>query len=213
MIRMVAFDVGETLVDETRNWSEWADFLGVPRFTFFAVFGALIAAGRHHSEIFPAVSRFDRKGALAARAGTGWKHSIRETDFYPDAIPCFENLRAKGIKVAVVGNQPVECETSLRKLGITLDLLASSEGWGVEKPSAQFFERLIVEAGLLPGEICYVGDRADNDIVPARAAGLKTVFIKRGPWGYIHADSDGAKLADARILTLSELADALGRLS
>jgi HAD superfamily hydrolase (TIGR01662 family) len=209
MIRMVAFDVGETLVDETRNWSEWADFLGVPRFTFFAVFGALIAAGRHHREVFPAVSGFDYKRAVAARHETGWRHSIRSTDFYPDAIPCIEALRKQGIKVGVVGNQPAECEASLTRLGIKLDLLASSESWGIEKPSLKFFERLIAEAGLPAGQVCYVGDRADNDIVPARAAGLKTVFIKRGPWGHIHADSDAARLADLRIDSLSELPAAL----
>ena len=209
MIRVVAFDVGETLVDETRHWSEWADFLGVSRFTFFAVFGALIAAGRHHREIFSAVSPFDYKNALAARSEAGWRHSIRETDFYPDAIPCLEALRKQGIKVGVVGNQPAECETSLTRLGIKLDLLASSESWGIEKPSLKFFERLIAEASFPAEQICYVGDRADNDIVPARAAGLKTVFIKRGPWGYIHADSDAARLADLRIDSLSELPPAL----
>ena len=212
MVSIVVFDVGETLIDETRHWGEWADFLGVPRFTFFAVFGALIAAGRHHSEVFPAVSRFDRDSALAARAETGWRHSIRDTDFYPDAIPCLEVLRKQGIKVGIVGNQPAECETSLIRLGFQLDLLASSESWGVEKPSEKFFERLVAEAGLPAEQICYVGDRADNDIVPARAAGLKTAFIKRGPWGYIHADSNGARLADLRIDSLSELPGALAGL-
>ncbi len=38
-MKAVVFDVGETLVDETRYWDEWADWLGVPRFTFFAVLG------------------------------------------------------------------------------------------------------------------------------------------------------------------------------
>ena len=29
MIKAVVFDVGETLIDETRIWSRWADRLGV----------------------------------------------------------------------------------------------------------------------------------------------------------------------------------------
>jgi len=37
------FDVGETLIDESRMWHEWADILGVPRFTFSAALGAVIA--------------------------------------------------------------------------------------------------------------------------------------------------------------------------
>ena len=30
MIKAVVFDVGETLVDETREYGTWADWLGVP---------------------------------------------------------------------------------------------------------------------------------------------------------------------------------------
>lgn len=44
-LRAVVFDVGETLVDETRAWSAWADWLGIPRLTFLAVCGAAIARG------------------------------------------------------------------------------------------------------------------------------------------------------------------------
>ena len=58
---------------------------------------------------------------------------------------------------------------------------------GGEKPSADFFNRIIAECGCAPGEIAYVGDRLDNDIRPALAAGMVAVFVRRGPWGYIHA--------------------------
>jgi hypothetical protein len=44
VIDAVVFDVGETLVDETREYGNWADWLGVPRHTFSAVFGAVIAS-------------------------------------------------------------------------------------------------------------------------------------------------------------------------
>jgi hypothetical protein len=45
VIEAVVFDVGETLVDETREYGTWADWLGVPRHTFSSVFGAVIAMG------------------------------------------------------------------------------------------------------------------------------------------------------------------------
>jgi hypothetical protein len=51
-VRLVAFDVGEVLVDETRLWSELADWVGVSRLTFLAAFGAVIAEGRHHLDVF-----------------------------------------------------------------------------------------------------------------------------------------------------------------
>ena len=50
MIRAVVFDVGETLVDESREYGSWADWLGVPRHTFSSVFGAVIAEGAASGE-------------------------------------------------------------------------------------------------------------------------------------------------------------------
>lgn len=46
MIGAVIFDMGgECLVDETQEYGTWADWLGVPRHVFSAVFGAVIARG------------------------------------------------------------------------------------------------------------------------------------------------------------------------
>jgi FMN phosphatase YigB (HAD superfamily) len=46
-VTAVVFDVGETLVDETRNWEHAADVAGVPRFTLMALVRA--AAARRES--------------------------------------------------------------------------------------------------------------------------------------------------------------------
>jgi hypothetical protein len=101
MIRMVVFDVGETLVDETRQWSEWAEWLHVPKFTFFAAFGAVIASGSHHREVFRLVANLDFRQAIEKRIESRWRYEIRATDFYPDALPCLEKLRAEGRKLGV----------------------------------------------------------------------------------------------------------------
>ncbi len=213
MIRMVCFDVGETLVDETRHWGEWADWMGVPRLTFFAALGMVIAQGRHHRDVFQLLRPgFDHDTEHARRIAGGWRYSFEPKDFYPDAVPCLAALREAGYKVGIAGNQWKECESEFRRHGIAIDLLASSESWGVEKPSPAFFARLVAEAGLPPDEIAYVGDRADNDIVPVVESGMKAVFIRRGPWGVAHADSHGAKLAHARIETLSELPAVMAKL-
>jgi HAD superfamily hydrolase (TIGR01549 family) len=209
MVRMVVFDVGETLVDETRHWSEWADWLEVPRFTFLAVLGGIIASGRHHRDVFRLFSNVDHQRAIAERTKSGWRYEIRADDFYPDVRPCLEILRTDGLRVGVVGNQPSECEDSLRRMDFEVDLLGSSESWGVEKPTAGFFERLIKEASLPPSEICYVGDHPENDIQPAHSVGLKTAFIRRGPWAFVFSDSTAAGCADLRIDTLSALPEAL----
>jgi phosphoglycolate phosphatase-like HAD superfamily hydrolase len=68
-IRAVVFDVGETLVDETRTWTSWADWLGIPRLTALAMLGAAIARGQHHlapfREMRPEVDLLIRRGPWA----------------------------------------------------------------------------------------------------------------------------------------------------
>lgn len=116
------------------------------------------------------------------------------------------------MRLGLAGNQPAEVEASLRELGLPVDFIASSARWGVEKPSPGFFARLAEEAGLPPGDIAYVGDRLDNDVLPARESGMVAVFLRRGPWGYLHAERPEAALAHLRLDSLTNLADALGRL-
>jgi FMN phosphatase YigB (HAD superfamily) len=48
-----------------------------------------------------------------------------------------------------------------------------------------FFDKLVAVSGHERHEIAYVGDRLDNDIAPAAQGGLVTVWVRRGPWGYV----------------------------
>ena len=191
-VRLVAFDVGEVLVDEARLWGGWADRLGVPRPSFFAAFGAVIDERRHHREVFERVrASFD----VSAPPPQFWSE-LGPADLYPDAAPCLRRLRERGYRTAIVGNVPRPTIPGLRRLGIEADLMASSGEWGTEKPSAGFFTRLIVETNLPAAEIAYVGDRIDNDVLPAKRAGMISVFLRRGPWGIIQANWPEAAGAD-----------------
>ncbi len=71
-IRAVCFDVGETLIDETRHWTEWATFLGVPPLTLFTAIGVIMDRGeslRRVFEIFRPGSEFKPGPQAAGRAG------------------------------------------------------------------------------------------------------------------------------------------------
>jgi FMN phosphatase YigB (HAD superfamily) len=46
-IRAIFFDVGETLIDETRLMHGWADTMGVDRAEFLAVLDDIIAKGEN----------------------------------------------------------------------------------------------------------------------------------------------------------------------
>jgi FMN phosphatase YigB (HAD superfamily) len=211
-IKAVFFDVGETLIDETRLWSTWADWLDIPKLTFFALLGAVIERGEVHRRVFDLVRPdFDYDRERAAQAAAGVPFGIDATDLYPDALPCLATLRAQGYLLGLAGNQPAEAEGLLRTLGLPVDYIATSAGWGVEKPSALFFARLIQEAGCEPDEIAYVGDRIDNDVLPARAAGLLAIFLHRGPWAYVQALRDDVAKVAICLESLSELPAILQR--
>mgnify|MGYP000663315715 CR=1 FL=1 len=209
-LRAVVFDVGETLVDETRAWTAWADWFGIPRLTFLAVCGAVIARGGDHREplrIFR--PGLDLREELRRREAAGSGDRITADDLYPDAVPCLRALQAQGYRVGVAGNQPAHAEAAIAGLELALDLVASSQTWGVEKPDPRFFNRIAAELHLPPSEIAYVGDRVDNDVRPAAAAGLRAIFLRRGPWAWIQAPRDDPPEATLTIANLAELPDAL----
>lgn len=207
MIRAVVFDVGETLVDETREYGTWADWLGVPRHAFSSVFGAVIAQGLDYREAFQYFRPgFDLAAERAKRADAGQPETFGEPDLYPDARPAMTALRGMGVWVGVAGNQTSRAGGILRSLGLPADMIATSDDWGAAKPDPAFFRALTEAAPCDARQILYVGDRLDNDLRPAKAAGLRTAFIHRGPWGYIqerHPDLPGA--ADWRMTTLADL--------
>jgi len=185
-IRAVWFDVGEVLIDETREYGTWADWLGVPRHTFSAVFGAIIARGRDYRDVFQVFRPgFDLDTERQKRIDAGVGEALDENDLYPDARPCLQALKDAGYFVGIAGNQTARAGEYLRGLDLPADVLATSDDWGVTKPEPAFFRKLIEISGHRPDEIAYVGDRLDNDISPAGRAGLLTVWVKRGPWSFI----------------------------
>ena len=76
--------------------------------------------------------------------------------------------------------------------------------WGAAKPDPAFFAHVIEVSPGEPHEIVYVGDHPRQQPEPAKAAELRTAFIRRGPSGYLWAeDPKVRKLADWRIDSLA----------
>ncbi len=204
--RWVVLDVGETLIDETRIWSAWADELAIPRLTFMAALGAVIARGDDHRDVFEllGVARWrDHADAVEARHG-----GFTADDLYPDAIGAIDALRASGNRIAVIANQPAIRAAQLRALGVEPDVMAMSEAIGVGKPDPAFFARTLELLGNPPPDrAAYVGDRVDNDVLPSLRAGLRPAWLRRGPWGLIQQLEPGT----AGVLVVDSLAELVGR--
>ena len=199
MVRAVVFDVGETLVDETRLWGSIADAVGLPRLTVFGVIGGVIERGGHHREVF----------ALLDRERVGWP-ALGGARLLPRraAVP---RRAARGRLPRRRGGEPAGDDRGVHarvrrraRLRDDIGRLGSREaGAGVLR------ERGPARPAFAPSEIAYVGDRVDNDVLPANRAGMVSVFLRRGPWGYLHATWPGAAEARIRIDSLAELPEAL----
>ncbi|MFJ7265721.1 HAD family hydrolase [Streptomyces sp. NPDC099050] len=213
-IRAVVFDVGECLVDETREYGTWADWLGVPRHTFAAMFGAVVAQNRDYREVFQEFRPgFDLTEQREARAAAGQPEHFDESDLYSDVRPAFAQLRADGLWLGIAGNQTVRAGGLLRGLFTgDVDLIGTSDDWGASKPDPEFFLHVAKAVPFAPDEILYVGDRVDNDLRPGKQAGMHTALVRRGPWATIQWDTvEARELPTFRIETLADLSPLIAR--
>jgi FMN phosphatase YigB (HAD superfamily) len=196
-LRAVFFDVGETLVDEERYWRLVARAAGVGPHVVWAALGKTIERGEEHWELWR---------HLGLERPSAWDELVySKDDLYSDALDCLERLRSCGLVVGIAGNQNAALEEWARSAALPVDIVSGSASLGVRKPDLRFFSRLAELAHAEPAEVAYVGDRVDNDVVPALAAGMVAVHVRRGPWGYLHQPPEGA----LRVDSLDELAAVL----
>ena len=186
-LKAVVFDVGETLVDEERWWRRLSDREGLQPHVVWAALGVTIARGEEHTALW---------GHLGIEKPPRWWSEIPYAleDLYPDALECLEGVRALGLQVGVVGNQSEALEAWARESALPADVISSSASLGVRKPDPAFFDNVVELMGCSAREVAYVGDRVDNDVLPAAAAGLVAVHVRRGPWGRLQRTPPEATL-------------------
>ncbi len=201
----VVFDVGEVLIDETRVWAVWAELIGVSPLTFAAVLGAGIVQGEPVAAVFahlaPNLAWRELEEEHEERYG-----GFREEDLYPDVRPCLSELATAGFEVVIAGNQPARRGPQLERLELPCGSLSTSEQMGASKPDPAFFTAVLdLVTTEDPGRVLYVGDRTDNDVRAAAAAGMRTCWLRRGPWGQLQDLPDDVEEPDLVLEGLGEL--------
>lgn len=205
MIKWIFFDIGSTLVDEDECHKRRFDLI---EDEMIAKFGRRLS---YEDEILPlayegAAMRTSPIGYAAKRLGITFPPYPRELEeLYPDTIPALEAL-SKSYKLGVIANQPKGLEGILNGFGIAkyFDIIAGSDDVGIPKPDERIFSHALDMAGCAPFEALMVGDRFDNDIIPAKALGMRTARIKRGFFAKDHARDESEK-PDIEIDDTSEL--------
>ena len=201
-VRWVFLDIGSTLVDESA---------AVRRRAERTVAGTEVSVEdfcRRMTEI----CRQDPGGYRLAAAEFGlepvpWDSADERV--YPDAADCLRRLRER-YRICVIANQAPGAAERLKRMGLLpyIDLVAASAEEGTAKPDPRLFEIALERAGCAPHEAVMVGDRIDNDVRPARALGMGTVWLRQGLGGLYEPKAE-ADQPDRTVASLSELADLL----
>lgn len=85
-----------------------------------------------------------------------------------------------------------------------IDLVIASAEEGVSKPDKRIFEIALKRSNCDPANAVMIGDRIDNDIVPAKMLGMRTIWIKQGFGKYWNITSEKEK-ADYVVNSLTEV--------
>lgn len=199
MVKWIFFDVGSTLVDETEAYDHRVrEMIAGTNITFKEFDDARIALAQRG---------LDGNSAAIKHFGltkTPW-HSEDEVP-YSDAQSTLVALRDKGYKLGIIANQKLGTAERLEYWGLRqyLNVIATSAEIGYAKPDKEIFEKAFDLAECTAEESVMVGDRLDNDIITAKAIGMKTVWVKNSLAKYQSAEL-GEGVADYQIGSLSEL--------
>jgi putative hydrolase of the HAD superfamily len=100
---------------------------------------------------------------------------------YPDVVPVLRELRERGLTLVVASNWDCSLPEWLRPAGILelVDGVVTSAEVGAAKPSPRVFQCALAVAGVDPARALHVGDKVDNDIDGAAAAGVRGVLLQR----------------------------------
>jgi len=100
---------------------------------------------------------------------------------FPDVLPILRFYSKKGVPIGVVANWTSMLESVLRESRIRsyFDFIYSSHELGTEKPNPAIFKKALRRAAMKSGNVYYIGDDYDLDVVPARLAGITPILIDR----------------------------------
>lgn len=99
---------------------------------------------------------------------------------YPDAVPTLRDLRAHGIRTAILSNMGVNLHPVLAREGLAAHLDGVVLSWecGVVKPAPEAFAAALAVLDLPPETVLMVGDNAIDD-AGAAAMGIRTLLLPR----------------------------------
>ena len=200
----IFFDLGSTLVDESDVYKSRCEF-------------AVKNAGIGYDEFIRKIHEEAKVSATPIRTAAKsygvtlpeWDNSLEK--LYDGTRSLLSYLHDK-YKLGIIANQSLGTQERIDAWGIGkyFDLVMASAETGVAKPDLKIFTMALDKAKCDPSHAFMVGDRLDNDIIPAKKLGMKTVWVRQGFAIYQSID-DEEKKPDYIVDSIDELVDLFGK--
>lgn len=173
IIKWIFFDIGSTLVDESVAYKNRIErTISNTDVGYDEFYQRMVEISKHSQNAY---------NLVLTEYGLNKVTWNSDDEFvYPEAENCLSEL-SKHYKIGIIANQNFGSQERLDKLGLLkyINLVIASAEEGVAKPDLRIFEIVLNKADCKAEESVIVGDRLDNDIVPASKIGMKTVWIKQ----------------------------------
>ncbi len=197
-IKWLFFDIGSTLVDESKCYeSRYLKAIENTDITYDELLDKVIAFSRQNRNgDHPAIEYFGLKLPE-------WDNDL---EYLSDDTSFVLSELSKKYNIGIIANQSLGTKQRLEKWGILnyIDLVVASAEEGVAKPNPDIFRIALSKAQCDAQSAVMIGDRIDNDIVPAKAVGMRTIWIKQGFAQYQKAKNDFEK-ADFTVNELTQI--------
>ena len=203
-MKVLFFDVGYTLVNEDAVWedrcreqaqTDEAKKLGLSTADIYHEIE--IASIARKPQFRTVIEKYNFKEVAPYR---------RELEKLYDDVPAVIKALSQKYELGIIANQLDGLKERLESFGLLqyFKYIISSWDLKVMKPDIRIFEYALDKTNCSSQEACMIGDRLDNDILPAKALGMKTVWIKQG-FGALQKPLFKSEEADYTISNLTEL--------
>lgn len=185
----IVFDLDDTLIDQKR-WimlkmeGAAAALSGSidPDWLLRTAYG-LVEEGLHERLIDLLAERLDIRPLHADLLAAYRAAQPVEAPMYPDAAYVLAILRAAGLRIGLLADNPPSSQRAklakMGKLETLFDAIVLTREHGGEKPDPAGFEEAARQLGLAPSELLMVGDNAARDAVGAISAGYDACLLVR----------------------------------
>ena len=177
-VKWLFFDLGSTLLDESQVYEDIFRKIAISANVSKAIVNQKAVA------FYKQNKRGDKEVARFFNVSfPEWEPKLEV--LYTETKMLLKTLHDK-YKIGIIANQLPGTEERLQAFGIRkyIDVIAASSDEGVAKPDKRLFQIALEKADCAPEQAVMIGDRIDNDIVPAKESGMKTIWIKQGPGRY-----------------------------